>query len=81
MLEQYLRIYCNFHQDDWSQLLPLAEFTYNNAKNSSTQMFPFYANFRYHAHASLKARSELSAFENPAAESLVEYFEKVHKEL
>ena len=40
-LEQYLRIYCDFHQDDWSQLLPLAEFTYNNSKNSSTQMSPF----------------------------------------
>jgi len=25
-LEQYLRIYCDFHQDDWNQLLPLAEF-------------------------------------------------------
>src|SRR5256714_10914032 len=32
-LEQYLRIYCDYHQDNWSQLLPLAEFVYNNAKN------------------------------------------------
>src|SRR5579859_8102999 len=44
MLEQYLRIYCNFHQDDWYQLLPLAEFVYNNAKNSSTGMSPRPAN-------------------------------------
>ena len=35
-LEQYLRIYCDYHQDDWSQLLSLAEFVYNNAKNVST---------------------------------------------
>src|SRR6266481_5175925 len=25
-LEQYLRVYCNYQQDDWSGLLPLAEF-------------------------------------------------------
>jgi len=29
-LEQYLRIYGNYQQSDWAQLLPLAEFTYNN---------------------------------------------------
>lgn len=30
-LEQYLRVYCNYQQDNWSALLPLAEFAYNNA--------------------------------------------------
>ena len=35
-LEQYLRIYCNYEQDNWSKLLPLAEFAYNNAPNAST---------------------------------------------
>jgi len=24
-LEQYLRVYCNYQQDNWSELLPLAE--------------------------------------------------------
>jgi len=27
-LEQYLQVYCNYQQDNWSELLPLAEFTY-----------------------------------------------------
>ena len=27
-LEQYLRIFCNYQQDNWSEILPLAEFTY-----------------------------------------------------
>lgn len=35
-LEQYLRIYCNYQQDNWSELLPLAEFAYNNAPNATT---------------------------------------------
>ena len=30
-LEQFLRIYCNYQQLDWVQLLSLAKFTYNNA--------------------------------------------------
>ena len=30
-LEQYLRVYCDYHQDNWYELLPLAEFVYNNA--------------------------------------------------
>ena len=49
-LEQYLRIYCDYHQDDWAQLLPLAEFVYNNTQNSSTRVSPFFANYGYHPH-------------------------------
>ena len=47
-LEQYLRIYCNYQQDDWSELLPLAEFAYNNAPNATTGVSPFFANKGYH---------------------------------
>lgn len=43
-LEQYLRMYTNYQQDDWCDLLPLAEFSYNNATQSSTQCSPFFAN-------------------------------------
>jgi hypothetical protein len=42
MLEQYLRTYCNYKQDNWSKLLPLAEFAYNNAPHSSTGVSPFF---------------------------------------
>src|SRR5499426_1565660 len=30
ILEQYLRLYCNYQQNDWNELLSLTEFTYNN---------------------------------------------------
>ena len=43
-LEQILRVYCNYQQDNWSELLPLAEFAYNNAPHSSTGVSPFFAN-------------------------------------
>jgi len=47
-LEQYLWIYCNYQQDNWSSLLPLAEFAYNNALNTTTGISPFFANKGYH---------------------------------
>ena len=42
-LEQYLRSYINYQQDDWVQWLPMAEFAYNNAVHASTGVTPFFA--------------------------------------
>src|SRR4051812_5808153 len=46
-LEQYLRIFCNYQQDNWSPLLPIAEFAYNNAPSATTGISPFFANKGY----------------------------------
>ncbi len=43
-LEQYLRIFCDYEQKNWADLLDVAEFTYNNTEHSTTQHSPFYAN-------------------------------------
>ena len=40
-LEQMLRIYTNYAQDDWDKLLTIAEFAYNNSVQSSTGYTPF----------------------------------------
>jgi len=29
-LEQYLRLYCNYRQNDWAEWLSITEFSYNN---------------------------------------------------
>ena len=40
-IEQYLRIFSNHRQDDWSEWIPLAEFAYNNRVHASTRLTPF----------------------------------------
>jgi hypothetical protein len=47
-LEQYLQHYCSYQQDNWSDLLLLAEFAYNNTPNASTGVSPFFTNKGYH---------------------------------
>ncbi|SLM35328.1 retrotransposon nucleocapsid protein [Lasallia pustulata] len=47
-IEKQLRIYCNYMQDDWVRLLPMAEFADNNAVSAGTSMTPFFANKGFH---------------------------------
>ena len=47
-LEHYLRVYCNYQQDNWEKLLPIAEFCYNNTQTGTTKITPFFANYGYH---------------------------------
>src|SRR4029077_5924825 len=60
-LEQYLHIYCNYQQDNWSELLPLAEFTYNNALNATTGVSPFFVNKGYHPNTSVHPERDLTS--------------------
>jgi hypothetical protein len=47
-MEQYLRAYVNYEQNDWVELLSLAEFAYNNSKHATTRETPFYALYGMH---------------------------------
>ena len=44
-LKQYLRAYSNYQQDNWCELLPTAEFAYNNGYQETIRHTPFYANY------------------------------------
>jgi hypothetical protein len=39
-MEQYIHIFANECQDNWHELLPMDELTYNNHIHSSTQQTP-----------------------------------------
>ena len=60
-LEQYLRAYINYQQDNWSELLPLAEFAYNNAPSATTGVSPFFANKGYHPNISVHPERDLAS--------------------
>jgi hypothetical protein len=60
-LEQYLRIYCNFQQDNWHTLLPIAEFCYNNTLSSTTGVSPFFANKGYNPAFTVHSEYELAS--------------------
>jgi len=60
-LEQYLRVYCNYQQNNWSELLPLAEFAYNNAPSATTGVSPFFANKRYHPNLSVYPERDIAS--------------------
>jgi len=46
-LEQYLRSYCSYQQDDWVSLLPFAEYGYNTSMWESRKASPFEINYRF----------------------------------
>ena len=60
-LKQYLYIYCNYQQDNWSELLFLAEFAYNNAPSVTTGIFPFFANKGYHLNITVHPKRDIAS--------------------
>ena len=59
-LEQYLHVYCNYQQDNWSELLSLVEFAYNNAPSATTSISPFFANKEYHLNISVHPKCDIA---------------------
>ena len=60
-LEQYLHVYCNYQQDNWSELLPLAKFAYNNAPSATTGVSPFFANKEYHPNITVHPKHDIAS--------------------
>jgi transposase InsO family protein len=76
-LEQYLRCYVDFQQDNWVDL-PLAEFCYNNTQHSASSMSPFYANYGFHPRVhNLLTKS--SAKPNPIADARADHIQAIRQ--
>jgi len=60
-LEQYLCVYCNYQQDNWSELLPLAEFVYNNALSATTSISLFFANKGYYPNITVHPKCNIAS--------------------
>ena len=61
ILEQYLRAYVSYQQDDWNDFLSLAEFAYNNTISTTTKVTPFFANYGFHPRYEILQKDTISA--------------------
>ena len=50
-MEQYLRCFVNYQQNNWVKLLPMAQFAYNSAITETTKVSPFFANYGFEPEA------------------------------
>src|SRR5947207_11098235 len=78
ILKQYLRTFCNYHQDDWLELLLFAEFSYNNSTNVPTKMTLFYASYGQHPHSVWSSDTQEKCV---AGNEYVNHLEEIREEL
>ena len=78
-LEQYLRHYINFKQNNWIDLLLLAQFAYNNHQHNTTRISPFYAN--YGKHPNWDPNNNITTSTSEAATTKINKIVKLHEEL
>jgi len=62
-LDQFLRLFVNKRQDDWYDLLPIAEFQHNNHVHSATQQPPFLLDTGRIPHMGFELRQDPSSLE------------------
>ena len=81
VLEAYLCHYSNFQQDDWAELLPLAEHAYNTATSESTKVSPFCAYYGFNTETQwvkpLAVDPTKMDWSNPAAEKLFQHWQNI----
>jgi hypothetical protein len=79
VLEQYLRVFTSYQQDDWAKLLGQASFAYNNSLHATTQTSPFFANYGYHPRWVTELKGTLDT-EVPASTTIAESIIDVHRQ-
>lgn len=72
-MEQYLRAYTTYQQDDWSKWLGLAEFAANNAESEAIRCSPFFANYGYNPRIGFEPRQIMAMSSLPSEVRADEY--------
>jgi transposase InsO family protein len=74
-IEDMLRHYISYKQDDWDMHLPIIEYAYNDSVNASTKMTPFYLDLGRNLNRDL----HLKESNVPSANELAENLEQTRK--
>jgi len=82
-VEQYIRCYSDYLQQNWLSNLPLAEYSYNSTFHSAIQMSPFFAAFGYDPPLDLSCEinKNLPSSVQESVKQLQENFEIIKNEL
>ena len=75
-LEHYLCVYCCEQQNDWAELLPVAEFAYMQSQHKTLSCSLFYATYGYHPTLELTTEDGAPIGEVPEAKERVK---KIHE--
>ena len=75
-MDVYLCVFVNWKQDDWTQLLPILQFAYNNSKNASMGHISFELNCGYYPCVFFKDKCN-TCFRSFLAKGLAVEFEKL----
>jgi transposase InsO family protein len=78
IMEQYLRAYVNYQQDDWVQFLPMAEFAANNHISETTGISPFFANYGLNPRMDFEPDIRVDNYEESQAQGLAEHLSDIH---
>src|SRR5260370_18165163 len=78
VLEQYLRAYTNYQQDNWSTLLLLVGFACNNTPSMTTGVLPFFVNKGYHPNLSADTTMMVPSLE---PQQFMVHLDEVHEQL
>jgi len=78
VIESYLQSYCNYKQNDWTSMLAMAVYAYNNSKHSSTKISPLYVNYGLEPCTTWPMEIQ---FRNLASELYGHYMTSVHERL
>jgi len=76
-LEQYLRMYVNYKQNNWTEWLVMAEFAFNNKMYTATKMSPFQVNYGRELRMGFDIRKK---GKNEKAEEFVREMKEKHEE-
>lgn len=77
-LEQYLRAFCNYQQDNWALLLPFAEFVHNIRHHATIKTSPFQALMGYQPRM---MPSPIHTTKVPAVSDRIKHLEHIRDEL
>jgi len=79
VVEQHLRAYVTYLQDNWADYLFLAEFAGNNQVSDTTTLSPFFANCGFHPRYDFELDIRVDAPEEREAQTAAERLELIHK--